>query len=144
MNARHQLVIEIFQIARRWRVRLDDRLRPAGLTKSAWAVLYWVSRSPEGVTQRELAARIGVETSTLTRQLDAMERQGWVERLSVDGDRRLKLVRRTARAVAVMRDAAPLTQSLRDELLDGVSEQDLEITVKVLQQVHARLRPVSS
>ncbi len=140
MDPKHQFVVELFQLARRWRVQLDERLRPAGLTKSSWAVLYWVSQSPEGVTQRDLAAQIGVETSTLTRQLDAMETQGWIERQSVHGDRRLKLVRLTDMAQRRLDEIAPVTRTLREELMGDIDETALRTAVEVMMQVHGRLR----
>ncbi len=138
MDAKHQFVIAIFQLARRWRVRLDERLKPSGLTKSGWAVVYWLSRSPEGVTQGQLAEQIGLETSTLTRQLDGMERQGWIERRSVSGDRRLKLVLLSDQGRARMQALQPVAETLREELLADISEAELEAAVKVLQRVQAR------
>ncbi len=139
MDSRHQFAAELFQLARRWRVRLDERLKPFGHTKSSWAVLFWLSRRPEGMTQSQLAEEIDVEASTLTRQLDAMEGQGLVERLSVPGDRRAKQVRLTANAWPQLEVIGQITEAVRAELLDDIDPKELETALSVLQRLHARL-----
>jgi MarR family transcriptional regulator for hemolysin len=139
MDVTQQLAVEVFQIARRWRALLDERLRPAGMTKAAWAVLYWISRNPDGMTQRELAEKVGIETSTLTRQLDAMESQSLIERRAVPGDRRAKRVRLTGQATAMMQQLAEITDSVRAELFEGVPLDEVERAVDLLRRLHARL-----
>ncbi len=140
MDSRHQFTVELFQLSRRWRTRLDERLKPSGHSKASWAVLFWLSRRPEGMTQTELAEVIDVEASTLTRQLDAMERQGLVERLSVAGDRRSKQVRLTADAWQQVEVIGQITESVRAELLDDIDPQELETALSVLQRLHAKLQ----
>jgi len=139
MDFSHQFVAELFQVARRWRARLDERLKPEGHSKSSWAVLFWLSRKPEGMTQGELADEVGIETSTLTRQLDALEAQGLVVRLSVPGDRRAKLVRLTGEAWPQLEVIGQITRAVREELLDDIDPQAVETALSVLQQIHARL-----
>ncbi len=141
MDVKQQLAVEVFQLARRWRILLDARLKPVGLTKASWAVLYWLSRNREGLTQNALADCVGVETSTLTRQLDAMEAQSFVERASVDGDRRFRRVRLTEATMARSELIASITADVREELFAGISEADLRIALDVLRKAHARAKP---
>ncbi len=138
MDTSQQLAVELFQIARRWRTLLDERLKPAGLTKASWVVLFWLSRSPEGVTQTELAEKVGIETSTLTRQLDGMEAQGLVERRSLPGDRRAKRVTITERARPLVDQMAGITADVRTELFDGVPHDEIESAVSFLRKLNAR------
>ncbi len=138
MDRNHQLAAEVFQVSRRWRALLDERLRVMGASKSSWVVLYWLSRTPEGLSQRELAEQVGVETSTLTRQLAAMEAQGLVERSSVDGDRRLKRVRLTDLAWPQLEQVGRITAEVREQLLEGVDPLDLDAALRVLRHVHER------
>lgn len=62
--------------------------------------LYYLFESDEGLVQRELAERIGIEGPTLVRLLDAMERDGWVIRVPSPNDRRQKVVKVTPKAQA--------------------------------------------
>ncbi len=139
MDLRHQLAVELFQLSRRWRVKLDERFKGLGLTKAAWAVLYWLSRTPEGISHNDLAEQIGVENSTLTRQISAMERQGLVERRPLPGDRRVKLVRITEKALPLLDQLGAAAGALRAELLEGVTPETLQMTVDLLRLIRMRM-----
>ncbi len=139
MDLKQQFTIEVFQLARRWRIRIDERLKVVGLTKSSWAVLYWISRSPHGVGHRQLAEQVGIETSTLTRQLDAMQAQGLIERAVNGDDRRSKQVRLTPKAVPLMERMTVIVAEAREELLSDIDPVELGRALDVLRRVRARL-----
>src|SRR5438034_8630851 len=50
--------------ARAWRQKLDERLKPMGLSQAKWRTLLHLSLAPEPLTQTEIAARLGVEEHT--------------------------------------------------------------------------------
>ncbi len=62
----------------------DDFLSPADLTVTQYALLVSIARS--GAIQRtQLSGELGMERTTLTRNLRPLEREGWVaERAGVD------------------------------------------------------------
>ena len=61
-----------------------------GLTLSDFEVLYRLSRAPGGRMRRvDLADQVLLSASGVTRLLDGLERQGFVERASCDSDRRV-------------------------------------------------------
>jgi MarR family transcriptional regulator for hemolysin len=126
-------------ISRRWRARLDERLRHTGMTQARWHSLIELSKAREGLTQRELAERVGVEGPTLVRQLDDLERQGLVERCPVEGDRRVKNVRLTAKAEPLIGEMMGVADALREELLQDVSDEEVALVVDVFRRVSARL-----
>src|SRR5918997_3858468 len=78
----------IGQISRRWRARLDGRMAAFGLTEARWLPLLHLARGGDGLTQKALAARLGVEGPTLVRTLDWLEREGLGAPRAVPHDRR--------------------------------------------------------
>lgn len=130
---------ELFRLSRRWDAKLDDRLRVTGYGRAAWATLFWLSRRPGGVTQRELAEQIGVEMSTLTRQLDQLEAAGLVVRQTSPDDRRAKRVTLTDSAAPLLERMSATAADLRDELLHGLDPQGLEAALAMLRAIRARL-----
>jgi len=64
--------------------------RPAryGITRAQWAVLAKVERA-EGMKQTELAEQMEMQPITLTRLIDRLCDNGWIERRSDDSDRRV-------------------------------------------------------
>ena len=94
------------ETARAWRTRLDQRLRPLGLSQAKWLVLLHLNLAKADLTQRELSARLGIEGPSLVRLLDRMEADGWVERRVSPSDRRAKTVHPTAKAAAKARSTS--------------------------------------
>ncbi len=129
----------IGQIGRRWRARLDGRMAGFGLTEARWLPLLHLARWGDGLTQKELAARLGVEGPTLVRTLDWLEREGLVERHPVPHDRRAKTLRLTPRATALYLEIEREAAAVRDDILEGISEAELRTCLTVLDRVASRL-----
>ncbi|MGZ6015093.1 MAG: MarR family winged helix-turn-helix transcriptional regulator [Phenylobacterium sp.] len=126
-------------IARRYRTRLNEQLKAIGQTQARWEALFWISLSGEHVTQSELAERMGVEGPTLVRMLNKLEQEGLVERRSAKGDRRAKTLRLKGAAEQALADIARLSSPFRDDLLDGIPEEDLKVCLSVFDAMMARL-----
>src|SRR5205814_8238283 len=84
--------------ARAWRMKLDQRLQPMGLSQAKWRTLLHLARSPEPLTQAQIAERLGIEQPTLVTLLHHLEREGWVVRKVSAHDRRCKTVHLQRRA----------------------------------------------
>ena len=67
----------------------DRHLADSGIQASQLAVLWAVSNA-QGMTVKELAARIAMHETTLIRNLRVLEREGWVA-LEVGSDRRQRI-----------------------------------------------------
>src|SRR5213080_1496081 len=63
--------------ARAWRMKLDQRLKPMGLSQAKWRTLIHLSRAPEPLTQSQIAERTGIEEPTLVSLLHRLEKEGW-------------------------------------------------------------------
>src|SRR3954466_5087368 len=88
--------------ARVWRLKLDERLRPLGMSQARWRTLLHLSWAGHPLTQSEIAARLGIEEPTLVNLLHRLEAAGWVKRASAAHDRRCKTVKLQRRAHRVI------------------------------------------
>ena len=82
---------------------------------------------------------VGIESSTLVRQLDALEARGLIERV-VDRDRRARLVKMTPAAVPVIERIKQLADELGREILAGVDTDTVVECAGVLKVMRERLR----
>src|SRR5437868_14759274 len=78
--------------ARAWRLKLDERLKPMGLSQAKWRTLLHLSVAPGPLTQAEIAALLGIEEPTLVTLLHRPESDRWVARKSSSQDRRCNTV----------------------------------------------------
>ncbi|MBR0672491.1 MarR family transcriptional regulator [Neoroseomonas soli] len=134
-ETRWQLGVAIAQIARRWRARLDQRIAPFGLTEARWLVLLSLARRGDGITQKDLAARLRIEAPTLVRTLDWLEAQGFVERRAAPRDRRAKTIHLTEAARPLVRRIEAEAAAVRGEILAGIAEEELALCLGVLHRV---------
>jgi MarR family transcriptional regulator for hemolysin len=139
MDREERFAQALSRVNRGWRALLDARLRDSSCTQARWFVLLQLSRGEPGMTQRELADRVGVESPTIGRLLDALERQGLIERLPVDGDRRANHIRLTDAAQPMIAEIDQTVRGVRRELLADIPARDLDTCLSVLQTINERL-----
>ena len=124
--------------ARAWRQKLDERLKPMGLSQAKWRTLMHLSIAQDALTQAEIAARLGVEEPTVVTLLHRLEREAWITRTNSPHDRRCKMVLLGRRAQRVITEINATADKLRHELLDDTTESDLKTCMKVLARVRKR------
>jgi len=125
--------------SRRWRTRLNERLKAVGQTDARCAALAEIASCKDGVVQRELSQRLGVEEPTVVRLLDALEANAWVERRAHTIDRRAKLVQVTPAAQPVLDQAQTIVAELQQEMFAGIDPSDLAVCVRVLSELSHKL-----
>jgi MarR family transcriptional regulator for hemolysin len=118
--------------ARAWRLKLDGRLKPMGLSQAKWRTLLHLSIASGPLTQAEVASRLGIEEPTLVTLLHRLERGGWVTRRNASHDRRCKTVHLGKRAHQVITRINAAAAKLRHELLDDIPPSQLLICMRVL------------
>lgn len=125
--------------SRKWRLRLDERLRHLDLTQARWHVLLELKKADRMLSQKDLAARIGIEPPTLVRQLDDLERRGLVRREAIEGDRRVNAVYLTEAAGPVLDAILEIAEQVRREITGGLSRDDLTTATRVIAHINERL-----
>ena len=125
--------------ARAWRMKLDQRLKPMGLSQAKWRTLLHLSRAPEPLTQSQIAERTGIEEPTLVSLLHRLEREGWVVRKSSARDRRCKTVHLQPRTQRVINRINATALKLRHELIKDIPIRDMAVCMRVLNRVRERI-----
>jgi DNA-binding MarR family transcriptional regulator len=114
---------------------LDERLGKAGLSVARLGLMAQIAAASDD-TLGGLAARSGVEQSTLSRNLRMLEKEGLVEIAIVEADQRRRAVwlteagaRKLEAAIPVWRKAhAKLSKRLPPELARGLAEAAAALT----------------
>lgn len=131
------------QVARQWRRAVDLRLQPFGLTEATWLPLLRVSRAPEPMRQKDLAASLGLDNSTVVRLLDSLEAAGLVERREGDSDRRAKAIFLTDAGRATVDQVEAVARQVREEVFAGLNHAHVAIAFQVLEHIGAVLGRVT-
>jgi MarR family transcriptional regulator, transcriptional regulator for hemolysin len=120
-----QLTVLLVLVARKWRSLLDEKLRPSGQSSARMEALSAILNSPDRSAQVDIARRLRIEGPTLTRMLDALEKDGLVERLPAPGDRRTKRLQVTGEGEAALEEIFAVADVFRARLLDGVDAETM-------------------
>ena len=105
-----------------------------GLTPAQWKIILALSMT-DGLTQKEIADRIYVDSSTLVPIIDKMEEIGLVERKSDSKDRRINRIFLTKKSESTVDSIIEIAVQLRKIIYRGISENDLETVKTVMRTV---------
>jgi MarR family transcriptional regulator for hemolysin len=125
----------IARAGRQWRRAVDRRLQPFGLTEATWLPLIHLARAPVPMRQKDLAASLVLDGSSIVRLLDALETAGLIERREEDTDRRAKTITLTTRGLTIIDQVEAASREVRNATLIGLSPDEIEIASRVLQLV---------
>ena len=128
----------LFGTARAWRTKLDQRLRPLGLSQGKWRTLIHLSQGGNKLTQKEIAERMGIEEPTLAGLLNRLQDDGWIERRESPSDRRCKIIHLQRGSKPVLEKIFNTAHGLRHELIEDVPPDDLEACIRVLTRIRKK------
>lgn len=144
LDDRERLGRLIGEVHRMWRARLNELLRPLGLSQTRWMTLRILSRHSGFMSQVELANRLGVEPPTLVAILDGLTREGFIERRASTSDRRMKQVHLTAKARGKLRQIDAIAAKLRGEIMQQIDDRAVRAAVGTLTALREKLATPSA
>lgn len=122
------LVLNTVAAARTLLRRGDAKLKPFGVTVQQFALLGAIRFHP-GEPVATLATRVLLDRTSLTRNLDLLERKGLVRRRTAAGN--MRLCELTPEGDALLDRIVPEWQRSRAALMDGLSAADVETYLRV-------------
>ncbi|WP_296600866.1 MarR family transcriptional regulator [Phenylobacterium sp.] len=143
IDAGRGFVRDVMVAGRRWRARMDERLKGHGMTEAKFAALVWLARSPDGLSQSDVAELAGIEPAALVRTVDGLEAAGCVERRACPTDRRKNILHLTDHGRSMTAALDKLAIELGREVLGGLHPADLVIAARVLSHIRLRLDAVA-
>lgn len=113
---------------------LGMKLQQHGVSVAQWTVLV-VLWEVDGLSQKELSDRVTVETATLSRTIDRMERDGLVKRVRSESDRRQVHVFLTDFGAGLWRALVPEAETMLSQALAGIDAQEEDVLRTLLKRV---------
>lgn len=116
--------------------RFDNRLSFFGLGFSDFMILYHLGQAPEGKLRRiDLAEKIGLTASGITRMLLPMEKIGLVKRETSEQDARISYVLLASGGKRLLTDSLENAEVLAQDLLPETKAKKLKATGELLQSL---------
>lgn len=138
-SARARFGSLLSQASRAWRRAVNRRLQPFGLTEATWLPLVHLSRAQTPMRQKDLAAALGLDGSSVVRLLDALQAAGLVTRREEDGDRRAKAIVLTHAGQATVAQVEQVAEQVRAAALADIPDPELQRAFGLLEDIVRRL-----
>lgn len=118
---------------------LDVELRKSvGVTLSQWRVVGALMIHP-GMTQKEIADKMGIEGATLVPVIDKMEKDGLLKRKIDLSDRRANRIYLTPKSASLWDSMIECALKIRKFSTKNISENDIKITLQTLRKISENL-----
>ena len=127
------------ELQRMVRAYVDKEAARYGITRAQWAVLAKVERT-EGLKQSELAELMEMQPITLTRLIDKLCDNGWIERRSDDTDRRVNRLYLRKAARPLLGKLSGLRSEITATALDGINPSDAHRLLALLESIKENVR----
>jgi len=130
------------QVSKSLGTRLEKKFRSAGIRINAaqWSILSMLQQS-ECVTQQCIGATLQMDKVTLTRAVNALEKQGFLTRSPLKDDRRINEISLNDRGKEIYSILAPLAEATLREAFEGIDKNKAASMMETLGKVYKNLHP---
>jgi len=112
--------------------------RNVGVTLSQWRVVGALVLQ-SGLTQKEIADKMGIEGATLVPVIDKMEKDGLLKRKPDSTDRRVNRIYLTSKDDSLWESMTECALKIRKSSTKNISESDIQITLDTLRKISKNL-----
>lgn len=106
---------------------------------NGWAIGYFYDNKDRDIFQKDFENKFSIRPSTASNILKTMEQKGFIERISVETDARLKKIVLTEKTVSLHKKVIKEINAREDRLKTDVTAEELEIFFRVMGKLTANM-----
>ena len=118
-----------------------SKISAADLQSGHYAYALAICRQ-EGRSQEDLAKELCINKSTVARNLNCLEENGYITRKTLPNDKRQFSVYPTEKLLAVLPEIKKVSSEWMELLSEGIDQNELDVFDSVLQRMQARAREI--
>ena len=102
---------------------------------NGWAISYFYENRDKDIFQKDFEEKFSIRGSTASKILKTMEQKGFIERVAVKSDARLKKIILTEKAIEIHQKIVKEIEIRETKLRKGVSEEELKVFFDVIAKI---------
>jgi MarR family transcriptional regulator, transcriptional regulator for hemolysin len=106
-----------------------------GITFGQWKIIIILANNNDGLSQKEIADKLGLEGPTIIPIIDKLEKDGFVKRMADKNDRRNNRIFLTKKTISLLDSMVSYTLKIKEISIRNIPEQDISITKHTLEKV---------
>lgn len=107
-------------------------------------ILGYLEMAQEDVYQKDLEKVVGLTKSAISTILSRMEQKGYIERLAVPGDARLKRIVLTEYGHRITHDLKQAMDETDENFVKGLSEEEQAELIRMLRIIHTNMKELEA
>jgi DNA-binding MarR family transcriptional regulator len=128
-------------LSKRIHRRIDKEASQYGITGVQGRILgfiYWKSKERD-IFQKDIEEELDVRRSSVTSVLQLMEKNGFIERVSVSEDARLKKIILTEKGLEIQTNIYDFILGVEKSLRDELSEAEVNILISLIDRLSEKI-----
>ena len=138
-NRARELIHRFIRVGRLHRNLIDSQGRALGIHHSQHDILCYLQESEKGVSQTELARRVGISPAAVTALLKKLEERGYVEKVVNPSDNRCNEIRITQTGSQVLGELRAAFTRVDTTTFAALSEDELRTFLHCLTVMEQNL-----
>jgi len=134
-----KIILAVFRINGSLLEAGDELVKPLRLTSARWQVMGAVALAGTQLTAPQIAAAMGITRQGVQKQLNAMVEEGLLTQHTNPGHKRSPLFTLSELGAQVYEEVDGLQAGWANQLVAGISSNELLVTLRTLEAVHGRL-----
>ena len=106
---------------------------------NGWAIHYFYDNREKEIFQRDFEQRFSIRRSTASNILKTMEQNGFIQRVSVESDARLKRIILTEKAIKIHEEIMKDIERRELRLRRGINEEEIDQFLSMVNRFIANL-----
>ena len=128
------------RLSRELRKQFDEFLSEINLTASGWCVMMVIIENNESITQREIANILCLETPTVTRILDILQKNGFIERMPHPEDRRCFIIKLTKKGNNLKEKLYSYGECFMKGVTSFLSDNEVKFFKEALNKIYEKIK----
>ncbi len=105
----------------------------------SWILGFIYRNSEKEIFQKDIEAKFSIARSTATGILQLMEKNGYIRRVSLPRDARMKELELTPKGVQMQETTIENIQRMENKLREGISKEDIDVFFRVIRKMRSNV-----
>ena len=129
----------IMKANRLHRSAVEKRLKSLNMHRSQHMLLMLVSRSPDNISQKELAEKLQITPAAVAMTLKKLEASGYISRQTDKYDNRINRIVILPKGEAAVQLSEKSFVEVDGAMLEGITEEELSVFVQTMEKINKNL-----
>ena len=117
----------------------DHLVQPLDLTSARWQIMGAVALAGKPLTTPQIGAAMGITRQGVQKQVNALVKEGLMALHPNPGHKRSPFVALTETGEQIYKKVDTLQADWANQLAEGITSNDLQVTLRTIERVHERL-----